>query len=111
MKTRNEVFNRFQEFKALVKNQTEKKIKILRSDNVGEYTSKAFKDFCVGVGINKELTISYNPQQNGVEEKQNKAIVGAIKETLYDQDMHRFLWVEACNTAVYIQNRRPHKVL
>jgi hypothetical protein len=40
MKTKDEVFNRFQEFKALVEKQTCKKIKVLRSDNGGEYTSR-----------------------------------------------------------------------
>lgn len=30
---------------------------------------------------------------------------------LYDQDLPRFLWVEACNTTVYIQNRTPHRAL
>ena len=30
---------------------------------------------------------------------------------LHDQDMPHYLWVEACNTKVYIQNRVPHKVL
>ena len=35
-----EVLQRFQEFKALVENQTGRKIRVLRSDNGGEYTSK-----------------------------------------------------------------------
>jgi hypothetical protein len=43
--------------------------------------------------------------------RENMAIVGAAKAMLYDQDLLRFLWVEACNTAVYIQNRSPHRVL
>jgi hypothetical protein len=43
--------------------------------------------------------------------KEEQAIVGAVKAMLYDQDLPRFLWAEACNTAVYIQNRSPHKVL
>ena len=30
---------------------------------------------------------------------------------LYDQDMPKFLWAEACNTTVYIQNRTPHTAL
>ena len=30
---------------------------------------------------------------------------------LHDQDLPQYLWAEACNTAVYIQNRVPHKVL
>eukprot|EP00253_Pinus_taeda_P012114 PITA_12114 len=30
---------------------------------------------------------------------------------LYDQDLPRFIWVEACNTTVYIQNRTPRRAL
>ena len=36
----------FQEFKALVENQTGRKIRALRSDNGGEYTSKEFDGYC-----------------------------------------------------------------
>jgi hypothetical protein len=60
MKTKDEVFSRFQEFKDLVENQTGRKIKVLRSDNGGEYTSSAFKEFCVDSGIKRELTVPYN---------------------------------------------------
>jgi hypothetical protein len=40
LKTKDEVFNKFQEFKAEIENLTNKKIKMLRTDNGGEYTSK-----------------------------------------------------------------------
>jgi transposase InsO family protein len=46
-----EVFNKFKEFKALIENLSVRKIKILRSDNGGEYTSKEFMNFCKDVGI------------------------------------------------------------
>jgi hypothetical protein len=111
MKTKEEVFNRFQEFKDLVENQSGRKIKTLRSDNGGKYTPKAFKDFCASVGIKRELIVPYNPRQNEVEKRKNMAIVGAAKAILYDHDLSRFLWAEACNTAFYIQNRSPHMVL
>jgi 5'-3' exoribonuclease 2 len=39
LKVESEVFKRFQEFKALVENQTRKKIKVLWSENGGEYAS------------------------------------------------------------------------
>jgi transposase InsO family protein len=45
LNTKSEVFKRFQEFKALVENQTGKKIKVLRLDNGGEYTSMEFAEF------------------------------------------------------------------
>jgi hypothetical protein len=111
MKTKDEVFSRFQEFKALVENQTGRKIKVLRSDNGGEYTSNDFKSFCTQAGIKRELTVPHNPQQNGVAERKNRAIIGVAKAMLHDQDLPMFLWAEACNTTVYTQNRSPHKVL
>jgi transposase InsO family protein len=57
-----EVLGRFKEYRAQVENLTEKKIKILRSNNGGEYNSKGFSDFCVEVGIKREYTVPYNPQ-------------------------------------------------
>lgn len=45
IRTKDEVFSRFQEFKDLVENQTGRKIKVLRFDNGGKYTSNDFKDF------------------------------------------------------------------
>jgi transposase InsO family protein len=71
LKTKDEVFRRFQEFKALVKNQTGKKIKLLRSDSGGEYTSKDFKGFCKELGIKRELTFSYNPNRMGLHSRRN----------------------------------------
>ena len=53
-----EVLQRFQEFKALVENQTGMKIRVLRSDNGGEYTSKEFDGFCRQEGIKRQLTVS-----------------------------------------------------
>jgi transposase InsO family protein len=46
LKAKNEVFNKFKELNTLVENLSEKKIKILRSDNGGEFTSDEFKTFC-----------------------------------------------------------------
>ena len=30
---------------------------------------------------------------------------------LHDQSLPFFLWVEACRTVVYLQNRSPHRVV
>jgi hypothetical protein len=42
LKTKSEVFKRFQDFKTLLENQTGKRIKVLRSNNKGEYSSSEF---------------------------------------------------------------------
>ena len=61
MNTKGQVFNRFQEFKALVENQAGRKIRVLRKDNGGEYTSKEFNGLCAIEGIKRELIVLYNP--------------------------------------------------
>lgn len=41
-------------------------IKSLRADRGGEYTSQEFMNFCEKMGIKRQLTAAYTPQQNGV---------------------------------------------
>ena len=95
LKTKDEVFSKFKEFKALIENLSKRKIKILRSDNGGEYTSKEFVNFCKDVWIKRKLTTPYNPQQNGVAERKNRTILEAVKTMIHYQDIPMCLWVEA----------------
>jgi hypothetical protein len=111
LKSKDEVFNKFKEFKALIENLSERNIKILRSDNGGEYTSKEFLSFCRDVGIKRELTTPYNPQQNSVAERKNIMIMEAVRTMIHDQDLPMCLWVEATMAAVYVQNRLSHSAL
>ena len=87
-----EVLQRFQEFKALVENQTGRKIRALRSNNGGEYTSKEFDEFCRQEGIRRQLMVPYTPEQNGVAERKNRSIVGFARAMLHDQSLPLFLW-------------------
>ena len=52
-----EVLQRFQEFKALVENQTGRRIRALIPYNRGEYTSKEFDEYCRQEGIQRQLTV------------------------------------------------------
>ena len=111
MQKKSDTFAKFCEFKALVEKESGKKVIALRSDNGGEFISAEFKEFCSAEGIRRELIAPHNPQQNGVAERKNRTIVGAARAMLHDQGLPLHLWDEACNTAVYVQNRCPHKVL
>jgi len=68
MKTKDEVFRKYEDFKAKVENLIEIRIKILRSNNQGEYTSKEIITFCKEFGIQTKLIVPYNPEQSGVVE-------------------------------------------
>jgi hypothetical protein len=51
LRKKSEVFGKFKEFKALVKNQKEKKIKVLRTYNGGEFCGNEFEEFYKKFGI------------------------------------------------------------
>ena len=106
-----EVFERFKEFKALVENLSEMKIKNLRFNNGREFTSNEFKYFCKEYGINRELTTPYNTQQNGVVERNNRTIMEAMKSMIHDQDLPMHLWDEATRTTIYVHNIISHSAL
>ena len=104
-------FHKVCEFNELVEKESGRKVKALRSDNGGEYVSNEFKNLCVVERIKWELTVPHNPHQNGVVERKNISIIGASWVMLYDQGLPLHLWVEACNTTIYVHNCSPHQIL
>lgn len=105
LKEKSQVFGTFVNFKTFVENQTEKSIKILRTDNGLEYLSNAFQTFCQSNGIQHQLTNVYTPQQNGTAERMNRTIIEKAKCMLFDADLSKCFWAEACNMAAYVINR------
>ncbi|KAJ4711012.1 Retrovirus-related Pol polyprotein from transposon TNT 1-94 [Melia azedarach] len=71
MKHKSEAFKNFRQWKALVENQTGKKIKRLRTDNGLEFCWSKFDEFCKNEGIARHHTVRDTPQQNGVAERIN----------------------------------------
>ena len=61
LKEKSEAFAKFKIFKALTENQTRRKVKAIRLDRGGEFSSKQFKQFCDEHGIKKEYTIAGTP--------------------------------------------------
>ena len=92
MKKKYEVPNKFKEFKALIENQIENKIKTFQSDNGKEFTSNEFKELCKESGIEREFSTPYNPQHNGIAEQKNRTIMEAARTMLHDQYLPMHLW-------------------
>ena len=66
----------------LVENQLDKKIKVLRTDRGREYLSNQFKELCNEKGIERQLTIPYTPQQNGVAERRNRTLLEIVRSMM-----------------------------
>ena len=105
------MFGKFKEFKELVENLSEIKIKTLRSDNGREYTSNEFGSFYKYDGMKRELTTPYNPQQNGVAQRKNQTIMELVKTMIHDQDIPVHVWDEEIRTSIYVHNRISHSAL
>lgn len=105
LKNKSDAFERFVELKNFVENQTERKIKALRTDNGTEYLSTRFEQMLKNSGIQHQLTTPYTPEQNGVAERYNRTIIERAKCLLYDASLTKTYWAEAVNMAVYLINR------
>ena len=68
MKSKYEV-NLFQNFHKMIETQYNAKVRVLRSDNGGEYQSFDLQKYLEGHGIIHQTTCSNTPQQNGVAEQ------------------------------------------
>jgi transposase InsO family protein len=88
-----------------------RKLRVLRTDNGGEFTTAEFASYCADEGVQRHYSAPYNPQQNGVVERRNQTVVGMARALLKQRGMPAVFWGEAVVTAVYILNRSPTKAL
>ncbi|XP_019455127.1 PREDICTED: uncharacterized protein LOC109356254 [Lupinus angustifolius] len=79
---KSEAFEYFLKYKALVERESGKKLKILRTDGGGEFTSNAFEQHCQQNGIRHEITAPYTPQHNGLAERRNRTIVDMARSLI-----------------------------
>ncbi|CAH2088142.1 unnamed protein product [Euphydryas editha] len=107
LREKNETFKYFKQYKELVETQQSKIIKILRSNNGGEFCSAEIENYLRQCGIVHQKTNSYTPEQNGLCERYNRSIVEKARCLLFDAQFQKCLWAEAVNTAVYIINCAP----
>lgn len=78
---------------------------------VSIYVNKNFQDYLSSAGILHQTTVCYTPQQNGIAERANRTLMEMARCLLMDSGLPHSLWSEAVNTATYLRNRCPTKVL
>uniref|UniRef100_A0A2N9HCZ1 Integrase catalytic domain-containing protein n=1 Tax=Fagus sylvatica TaxID=28930 RepID=A0A2N9HCZ1_FAGSY len=103
LKWKSEVFSVFKKWKAQVENQTDRKIKYLRTGNDLEYRDREFLKFFESKGITHHFT----PHQNEVAERMNKALVEKAKCIRLNAELSEVFWAEAVTTTSFIINISP----
>jgi hypothetical protein len=103
---KSEAFKKFRTFHQEMERHTKQKLRTLRSDNGGEFTSSEFNDYCALHGIKRQLSQPYTPQHNGVAERRNRSLLDITRCFLLERDLPGNLWAEAIRAACHILNLR-----
>ena len=102
LKLKSKLFYHFKVFKALVENQSRRKLKILGSNNGGEYVKYEFINYCEYAGIHMQHSIPYTPQHNGVAERKNRSLKEIATCMLESKTLPPKFWDETINYESYI---------
>ncbi|CAI7915468.1 unnamed protein product [Closterium sp. NIES-54] len=81
------------------------KVKVIRTDNGGEFIGADFEVVLKKKGIQHQLTVPYNPQQNGVVEWFNRTLQEGACKLLGRAGLPDPLWVTALRQVVLVKNR------
>jgi transposase InsO family protein len=105
LKNKSEAFENFKIYKEMVENEMDSRIKCLRYDNGGEFTSKEIMDYCSSHGIKRQFFVARTPQENGVVERKNMTVQEMVRTILMDSKLTDIFWTQEMHTIVHIQNR------
>ncbi|GKB30850.1 retrovirus-related pol polyprotein from transposon TNT 1-94 [Tanacetum coccineum] len=93
LRFKHEEFGKFKEWKQVVKNQTGRTVKKLRTDNGLKFCNREFKQLCVESGIARHLTVVGTPQQNGLAESMNKTLMDKVTSTAIEKKTPMEMWL------------------
>ncbi|KAK2578839.1 hypothetical protein KPH14_012194 [Odynerus spinipes] len=109
---KSEVYQKFKEYLAFVKNKYNKKPKVIRSDRGKEYVNHNLISYLKDEGIKMELTAPYSPQQNGKAERKNRYLIEMARCMIIDSEKPSFkdIHVFGCEAYVHIPDERRRKL-
>ncbi|KAI3735987.1 hypothetical protein L6452_15516 [Arctium lappa] len=99
LRTKDETNGLIKSFILKIENQTNQKVKVIRSDNGTEFKNLDLNTFCEEKGIKRQYSAPRTPQQNGVAERRNRTLIEAARSLLADSKLPITFWAEAVNTA------------
>ncbi|GJT89234.1 zinc finger, CCHC-type containing protein [Tanacetum coccineum] len=109
--TKDQAFSTFKEFRQQIEMEMRMKLRMLRTDRGGEFTSNEFTKYCKENGIARQLTAPYSPQQNGVVERRNRTVLSTTRSMMKAMKLPLTFWAEAVRHAIYILNRVSTRAL
>ena len=91
--------------KDAMEKHTSRKIKILRYDNIGEYTSDSFLQLCLNEDKERRFTVRKTSQQNGMAKRMNHTLLEKLQCLLSNAGLVKSFLVEALTYSSYFINK------
>ena len=107
LKFKSDAFKALVDYISLVENQLDTKVKNIRSDNGGEFTSNNFKQFMAAKGIQHIKVPPEAHAQNGRVERVHRTILNGVRTVLAQTGLDHSFWGEAANYICYTRNNSP----
>ena len=82
LSTKDAAADAVKKIKAEAEKESGHALKVLRTDNGGEFTVAEFADYCAGEGVRRHFSAPHSPQQNGVVERRNQTVVATARALL-----------------------------
>jgi transposase InsO family protein len=119
LKSKDQTFESFKQYKALMENKTGRKILKLKSDRGGEYSSTKFLDYLKQGGIEIERGPANRPMADSVSERYNLTLLSKMRSQLIHSGLPLYLWGELaiysclqinCSPSAALQHQSPMEV-
>jgi len=85
--SKDEAVAAIKKFKIRTEVESGKKLRVMRTDRGGEFTSVEFAAYCADQGVGQHHTAPYSPQQNSVVERRNQTMVGMARSMMKAKGM------------------------
>ncbi|CAI7753309.1 unnamed protein product, partial [Closterium sp. NIES-53] len=106
LKTKGEVAAAvLKEWMQIAQRESGHKVKVIRTDNGGEFIGADFEAVLKKKGIQHQLTVPYNPQQNGVAERFSRTLQEGARTLLGRAGLPDPFWVTALRQVALVKNR------
>ena len=107
LKSKDQIYEKYIEYKALMKNHLKLMIKHLQINNGTEYNNGQFITTLKASGIQWEPSAPYTQAQNGKAEWLHCTIMNMVRAVFIAQKLLKSLWIELVKICCYIQNQVP----
>ena len=111
LKKKSDLYSVFESYLSFVENSSGHKVKRLRSDCGGEYTSTQLQNILNKRGILHQTTAPHTPEHNGVAERKNRTLVEMATAMLLEFHLPPYLWGEAIIYSTFLLNMAPTKAI